>query len=51
MYMSTRLVVNVSQVYFPMYITETIKMDKVNKFDIDSRVMYKPYVSYFESFN
>ncbi|XP_052795228.1 major facilitator superfamily domain-containing protein 12-like isoform X2 [Mya arenaria] len=27
-YMSTRLVVNVSQVYLPMYITETIMMDK-----------------------
>ena len=28
-YMCTRLVVNVSQVYLPMYITETIKLDKV----------------------
>ena len=28
-YMSTRLVVNVSQVYLPMYITETIQLDKV----------------------
>ena len=27
--MCTRLVVNVSQVYLPMYITETIKLDKV----------------------
>ncbi|XP_052239243.1 major facilitator superfamily domain-containing protein 12-like isoform X2 [Dreissena polymorpha] len=27
-YMATRLLVNVSQVYLPMYITETIKMDK-----------------------
>ena len=27
--MSTRLVVNVSQVYLPMYLTESIKLDKV----------------------
>lgn len=27
-YMSTRLVVNVSQVYLPMFITETVKLDK-----------------------
>lgn len=27
-YMSTRLVVNISQVYLPMYLTETLKLDK-----------------------
>ena len=31
-YMSTRLVVNVSQVYLPMFITETVKLDKVRDY-------------------
>ena len=27
--MSTRLIVNMTQVYLPMYITDTIQLDKV----------------------
>ena len=29
LYMSTRLIVNISQVYLPMYLTDTLKLDKV----------------------
>lgn len=34
-YMCTRLFVNVSQIYLPLYITETLKMEKVRQLHIN----------------
>ncbi|GFS24496.1 major facilitator superfamily domain-containing protein [Elysia marginata] len=42
-YMSTRLYINISQVYFPMYLTETVGLEK-------SSIAVFPLVSYVSSF-
>lgn len=33
LYMCTRLIVNMTQVYMPMYLTDTLQLDKVSVFD------------------
>lgn len=43
LYMATRLYINVSQVYFPMYLTETIQLSKYN-------IALLPFVTYLSSF-
>ncbi|XP_012937909.1 major facilitator superfamily domain-containing protein 12 isoform X2 [Aplysia californica] len=43
LYMTARLYINVSQVYFPMYLTETVKLDK-------NSIAILPLVTYVSSF-
>ena len=43
LYMSTRLIVNMTQVYFPMYLTDTLELDK-------SSIALVPLISYISGF-